>query len=211
MDDLKEKADQYKDKFMNKAASVDQKGKFFTYSKPLTDAIDNGKFFTRVTGILYYVMAVLFLVLPIYVAYEGISNDIFDNDFKDVVLALVAFATVSVSSWFSFQIFFNRKEQIENLDKNKGYLASSITSNFTRTIGECIGVFFALVGTSVSLLGLLIDGGDNMLTAFYMEGMGGGLVDVLFFPVAAFLIILFSRFFAEIINATADIARNTKK
>lgn len=211
MEDLREKTDQYKEQFMNKAASVDQKGKFFTYSKPLTDAIDEGTFFTRLTGILYYVISALFLVIPLYVAYQGIDNDIFDEPFKIVLLALVAFAAVSVASWFSFQIFFNRKQQIENLDRDKGYLASSITSNFIRTMGECIGVFFALVGTSVSLLGLVIEGGDNMLTAFYIEGMGGGIVDVLFFPVFAFLIILFSRFLSEIINATADIARNTKR
>ncbi|MDC0201805.1 hypothetical protein OAJ56_01030 [Flavobacteriales bacterium] len=211
MDDLKEKTDQYKDQFMDQAASVDQKGKFFTYSKPLTDAIDDGTFFTRLTGILYYIIAALFLVIPLYAAYEGIDNKIFKGKFVHVILSLIGFAAITVSCWFSFQIFFNRKKQIDNLDRNKGYLASSITSNFTRTIGECIGVFYAIAGTSVSLFGLLIDGGDNFLTAFYIGGMGGGIVDVLFFPVAAFLIILFSRFLSEIINATADIARNTKR
>ena len=209
MDDLKEKTDQYKEQFMSKAASVDQKGKFFTYSKPFTDAIDDGTFFTKISGILYYVISGLFLVIPLYAAYKGI--DIFKGQIADIILALAGFVAISISCWISFQIFFTRKSQIDNLDRNKGYLASSILSNLIRTMGECLGVFYAIAGTSVSVLGLLIDDGDKFLTAFGMEGRGGGIADVLFFPVMAFLIILFSRFLSEIINATADIARNTKR
>ena len=211
MEDFKEKADQYKDQFASKAASVDQKGKFFTYSKPFTDAIDDGTFFTRISGILYYVIAGLFLVIPLYAAYQGIDNKIFKGQFADVILALAGFVAISISCWISFQIFFARKSQIDNLDRNKGYLASSILSNLIRTTGESLGVFYAIAGTSVSVLGLLINGGDNFLSSFYVDGMGGGIADVLFFPVMAFLIILFSRFLSEIINATADIARNTKR
>ena len=78
-------------------------------------------------------------------------------------------------------------------------------------MGECAGVFHAIAGTVVSILGLLIKGGDNFLSGFYIEGMGGGIEDVIFFPVMAFLIILGTRLIAELINATADIARNTKR
>ena len=75
MDDLKEKADQYKDQFMSKASSVDQKGKFFTYSKPLTDAIDNGSLFTKGAGILYQMIGGLLLIFPLYLLYNAIFKD----------------------------------------------------------------------------------------------------------------------------------------
>ena len=201
----------YKEKIMEKANSVDQQSKFFTFSKPFTDSIDDGTFFTKFSGILYYVIAALFLILPLYIAYEGIDNNIFDAPFKYVFLALVGFAGMTISSWISFQIFLNRRNQIENLDRNKGYLSSAIASNFIRTMGECTGVFYAIVGTSLSIFGLFMKDADNVLSALYLEGMGGGIKDVIFFPIAAFLLILFSRFLSELINALPDIARNTKR
>jgi hypothetical protein len=211
MDDLKEKTDQYKEQFMNKAASVDQQSKFFTYSKPFTDAIDDGSLFIKFSKLLYQVIGVLFLAIPLYAAYKGIDGKIFDAPFKLVILTLVFFAAFTVSCWISFQIFFNRKDQFDDLDNSKGYLASSIVSNFTRTMGECMAVFWGLVGTTVSILGLLIDGGDNLLSGAGIEGMGGGIVDVLFFPLFAFFVLVFSRFVSEAIIALADIARNTKR
>jgi len=211
MEDLKEKTDQYKDQFMSKAASVDQKSKFFTFSKPFTDSIDDGSLFTKVSKLLYQVIGGLFLAIPLYAAYKGIDGKIFDAPFKFVILALVFFAAFSASCWISFQIFFNRKDQLDALDNTKGYLASSIVSNFTRTMGECVAVFWGIVGTTVSILGLLIDGGDNLLSAVFIEGMGGGIVDVIFFPLCAFFILVFSRFVSEAIIALADIARNTKR
>ena len=211
MEDLKEKTDQYKDKFMSKAASVDQKGKFFTYSKPFTDAIDDGSLFTKVSKLLYQVIGGLFLAIPLYAAYKGIDGKIFDAPFKFVILALVFFAAFSASCWISFQIFFNRKDQLDALDNTRGYLASSIVSNFTRTMGECVAVFWGIVGTTVSILGLLIDGGNGLLAGAGIEGMGGGIVDVIFFPLCAFFILVFSRFVSEAIIALADIARNTKR
>jgi len=211
MEDFKEKADQYKDQFASKAASVDQKGKFFTYSKPFTDAIDDGSIFVKIPKILYQVIGGLFLAMPLYLAYQGIDNKIFDAPFKYVILSLVMFAGFTVSCWISFQIFFNRKDQFDALDNSKGYLASSVMSNFVRTMGESYAVFCAIVGTTVSILGLLIDGGDNLLSAVSIEGMGGGIVDVLFFPLMAFIILVFSRFVSEVIISLADIARNTKR
>jgi predicted PurR-regulated permease PerM len=211
MEDLKEKTDQYKDQFMSKAASVDQKSKFFTFSKPFTDSIDDGSLFTKVSKLLYQVIGGLFLAIPLYAAYKGIDGKIFDAPFKFVILALVFFAAFSASCWISFQIFFNRKDQLDALDNTKGYLASSIVSNFTRTMGECVAVFWGIVGTTVSILGLLIDGGDGLLSGAGIEGMGGGIVDVIFFPLCAFFILVFSRFVSEAIIALADIARNTKR
>jgi predicted PurR-regulated permease PerM len=211
MDDFKEKTDQYKDQIMSKAKSVNQKGKFFTFSKPFTDAIDDGDLFTKVTKILYQVIGGLFLAIPLYVAYEGIDNNIFDAPFKFVILALIFFSAFTASCWISFQIFFNRKDQLDALDNTKGYLSSSIVSNFTRTFGECVAVFFAIVGLTTSIVGIVIDGSGNLLEAIGISGTGTAIVDIIFFPLMAFFILVFSRFVSEAIIALADIARNTKR
>ena len=69
MEDLKEKADQYKDQLMSKAASVNQESIFFTFSSPFTNSIDNGTIFTKFTGLIYSAVAIIFLCLPFYVLY----------------------------------------------------------------------------------------------------------------------------------------------
>ena len=211
MEDLKEKTDQYKDQFMSKAASIDQKSKFFTFSKPFTDSIDDGSLFTKISKLLYQVIGGLFLATPLYLAYEGIDNSIFDAPFKYVLLALVFFVAFTVSCWISFQIFFNRKDQLDDLDNTKGYLASSIVSNLTRTMGECISVFWAIVGLTTSIVGILFEGSDTLLGAIGMSGTGTAIADIIFFPLTAFFILIFSRFVSEAIIALADIARNTKR
>jgi len=211
MDDYKEKVDDYKDQLMSKAGTIDQKGKFFTYSKPFTDMIDDGTLFTKFTGFLYQVIGVLFMAAPLYLLYKGFDNDIFDAPFKFVMVALVFFAAFSVSCWISFQIFFNRKDQFKDLDRSKGYIATSITSNFTRTMGESVAVFWALMGTTLSLVGTIFDDAAELLSLLSISGTGNAFADIAFFPVTAFLLIVFSRFVSELINAVADIARNTKR
>ena len=79
VDDYKEKADEYKEKLMGKAASIDQKGKFFTCSKPLTDMIDDGTLFTKYAGIIYQLIGGLLLLFPLYLIYWGFDNDVFDS------------------------------------------------------------------------------------------------------------------------------------
>jgi hypothetical protein len=211
MDDYKEKVDDYKDQLMSKAASVDQKGKFFTFSKPLTDMIDNGTLFTKFTGLLYQVIGAIFLLIPLYVLYKGIDGNIFDAPFKYVLLAFVFFAAFSLSCWISFQIFFNRKDQFNDLDTSKGYIATAIASNFTSTMGEVIAVFWAIIGTLFSILAIIFDDAESFLGVLGMEGTGAAIADIVFFPVSAFCILIFSRFVSELINAMAEVARNTKR
>ena len=220
MEDFKEKADQYKDQFASKAASVDQKGKFFTYSKPLTDAIDDGSLFTKYAGILYQVIGGLLLIFPLYLLYQGIFEDkIFDAPFKLVLLYAVFFAGLAASCWISFQILFNRKDQFKDLDRGKGYIATSIASNFLRTMGECLAVLVATAGTPMAILALIFDDAESFVQMvigyaveiFPLAGFGNDFANIFYFPIAAFCILVLTRFIAELINATADIAKNTKK
>ncbi|MGY8989671.1 MAG: hypothetical protein ACKVJA_05390, partial [Flavobacteriales bacterium] len=150
--DYKEKADEYKDKLMSKATSIDQKGKFFTFSKPFTNMIDDGTLFTKYAGIIYQLIGGLLLLFPVYVAYLGFDNDVFDGKFKEVIVDLIFFSAFSISCWVSFQILFNRKDQFKDLDRSKGYIATAIASNFIRTAGESMAVFVAVIGAPMAIL-----------------------------------------------------------
>ena len=146
MEDLKEKADQYKDQFMSKASSVDQGSVFFTFSNPFTKSIDDGTIFTKFTGLIYSAVAIIFLCLPFYVLYEGFDNNIFDAPFK-YVFSYFIFCCI-YSCWVSFQILFNRKNQFQGLDRSRGYVATSIAANVVSTFGEILAVFWAVIGYS---------------------------------------------------------------
>ena len=223
VDDYKEKADEYKDKLMSKAASIDQKGKFFTCSKPFTDAIDDGSLFTKYAGIIYQLIGGLLLICPLYMIYLGFDNDVFEGEFKEVIVDLVFFSAFSISCWISFQILFNRKDQFKDLDRSKGYIATAIASNFIRTAGESIAVFVATIGTPIAILALIFDHAEGWLTTcmdcsvisnFYgmsQTGFGNDYANVFYFPVAAFCILVQTRFISELMNAIVEIARNTKR
>ena len=211
MEDLKEKADQYKDQFMSKAGSVDQGSVFFTFSNPFTKSIDDGTIFTKFTGLIYSAVAIIFLCLPFYVLYEGFDNNIFDAPFKYVFLAILFFAAFTFCCWVSFQILFNRKNQFQGLDRSRGYVATSIAANVVSTFGEILAVFWAVIGTVFSVLALIFDDASSFTSILGFEGMGSAIVDVIYFPITAFLILVFFRWAAELIVSLADIARNTRR
>ena len=220
--DYKEKADEYKDKLMSKATSIDRKGKFFTFSKPFTNMIDDGTLFTKYAGIIYQLIGGLLLLFPVYVAYLGFDNDVFDGKFKEVIVDLIFFSAFSISCWVSFQILFNRKDQFKDLDRSKGYIATAIASNFIRTAGESMAVFVAIIGAPMSILALLFDHAEDFiviwlpfsadLVSFLPEaGFGNDYANVFYFPVAAFCILVQTRFISELMNAIVEIVRNTKR
>lgn len=211
MEDLKEKADQYKDQLMSKAASVNQDSVFFTFSKPYSDSIDNGSLFTRTTGLFYQLIGALFLFWPFYVLYIDIDNGIFDSSFKYVMQWLFYFIAFTISCWISFQIFFSRKDKFKHLDRSKGYVATTIASNFIATLGESASVFIAIIGTTVSVIGIFTDNSFGILEYFGLSGTGTAIADLVVFPIIAFCFLLLTRWISEAIMSRADIARNTKK
>ena len=148
MDDYKEKVDDVKDKIMNKAASIDQKGKFFTFSKPFINMLDGSSFLIKYSSYLYILLALLCLWQPLNMGYHAIfepdasPSSIFDAKFMIILTWLIAFAAVAISWWISFQIFFSRRDRLKSSDQE--YPAHSIVANFVRTIGECYGVYIAL-------------------------------------------------------------------
>jgi hypothetical protein len=67
------------------------------------------------------------------------------------------------------------------------------------------------VGTTLSLAHLLFDDAPAYMQRHGLDGMGDKIQDLVYFPLMAFCILLFSRVISELIDATAEIARNTKK
>ena len=177
----------------------------------LQKSIDDGTIFTKFTGLIYSAVAIIFLCLPFYVLYEGFDNNIFDAPFKYVFLAILFFAAFTFCCWVSFQILFNRKNQFQGLDRSRGYVATSIAANVVSTFGEILAVFWAVIGTVFSVLALIFDDASSFTSILGFEGMGSAIVDVIYFPITAFLILVFFRWAAELIVSLADIARNTRR
>ena len=171
MDEYKEKVDDVKDKIMNKAASIDQKGKFFTFSKPFINLIDGKSFITKYTSYLYVLVGIFLLWKAIQAGIhtmfdsEDHPGSIFDAEFTIMINWLIGYAAVLLSFWIIFQLFFDRRNQLSTHDNSKGYSAVSVVSNFIRTTGEAIGTYFAIVGTVVAVLALLFTTGDEELIA----------------------------------------------
>ena len=60
--------------------------KFFTFIKPYLSFIDNGHLYRKPFSWLYSLLAVVNLILPIYIFYKAVDNNIFDTPAKFVIV-----------------------------------------------------------------------------------------------------------------------------
>lgn len=206
MEDYKEKVDDYKDQIMSKAASVDQQGIFFTYGRPLIDALDNGDALKKPLIILYYVMAAGLILYPLYLAYEAIFEmSFFKWPFIDVIGVTVVFAAFAFSSWMSFQIVWDRKNKnVESIKEGQRYLSTKIVTDLVKVIGECLAIIITITGTVGVIVGLLSDAAGEIVGS-------DGIFYLFMFPVIGYCILVGSKFMSETVIALTDIAQNTKK
>ena len=206
MDDYKEKVDDYKEQIMSKAASVDQQGKFFTYGRPLIDALDSGEALKKPLMILYYVMAAGLILYPLYLAYEAIFEmSFFKWPFIDVIGTTVVFAAFAFSSWMSFQIVWDRKNKnVESIEEGQSYLSTKIVTDLIKVLGECLATIITITGTVGVIVGLFSDAAGEVVDS-------EGIYYIFIFPVIGYLILLGSRFLSESVIALTAIAQNTKK
>lgn len=181
---------------------------FFHFSKPLTDSIDNGSFFKNPISWLYTVIAIIFLLIPFVIAFKG-----YDEGFFDYIglLHVIMWIILLLVCFIIFQIWINRKNQLLDLDGEKGFLSTTIMSNFISTCGECYGVVVGIGGTFFSLLSLFSDDLRSVTREFNSILPFGeiGLIGLIMFPVLGFIIVIVFRFFSELIMGIAQIARNT--
>ena len=181
---------------------------FYHFSKPFTDSIDNGSFFKKPISWLYSIIAYLILFTPFWSAFIAIDQNYFK--FEPLISVIVLIVLLFVC-FILFQIWINRKNQLLNFDGEKGFVSTTIMSNFISTLGECYGVVVAVFGFVFSLLSL-ITGEFAYLTREFSNVLPIGeigLVGIIIFPVLGFVIVITFRFFSELIMGIAQIARNT--
>ena len=186
---------------------------FLHFSKPYSDAIDNGTFFQKPTSWIYTLIGLLCLLGPLVVAVQAINNSFFDLEGEYVFMGLLFWVIYSLVSLISFQIWMNRKNKLLELDGSKGFLVTTIMANIISTAGECYGVVVGIMGFFASLCSLLFDEFRFITREFSGLLPFGeiGLVGLVLFPVVGYTIVISFRFVSELIMGIAQIARNTAK
>ncbi len=199
--------------------------KFFTFSKPFLNFIDSGNFFRKPFGWLYAIIAIVNLILPLFLLYFAIKENIFKADGKYILAFFMLWLIITFASWISFQLWWDRKSKIKDTSaENAEFVATPVFANFIQTLGEWLGTWLTIVGIGVALVGKLFDQGNMMGNmGDFGRGMGdnillsgffGGenlLLSLILIPVKGFLIVVFARFLAETSKAFAAIANNTKR
>jgi hypothetical protein len=194
--------------------SVKQKNNFFLhFSKPYTDAIDNGTFFQKPVSWIYALLGGLCLLFPIIIAAQAIDNHFFDTQSKYIIMGLLFWAIIIIVALINFQIWINRKNKLLKLDGSRGFLATTIMANVISTTGECYGVSVGILGFFASFLSLILEEFKYLTREFsdFLPFGEIGLVGLILFPILGYIIVISFRFFSELILGIAQIARNTAK
>ncbi len=188
--------------------------KFLTFIKPYLSYIDNGHFYRKPFRWLYTIFAIINLILPLYVFYVAIGNQIFDFPAKFIIVFLLVWIIIAFASWLSFQLWWNRKSKITNTSvEGAEFIATPIFSHLIQTIGEWLGTWVGIVGFGTALLTTIIFGDEG----YYLSRQIGfgflktGWLFIVLMPVYGFLIIVTTRFLAEQFRALSSIANNTRK
>jgi hypothetical protein len=159
-------------------------------------------------------MAVINLILPIYIFYKAVDNNIFDSTAKFVIVFLLVWIIIAFASWISFQLWWDRKTKVTTTSvEGDEFVATLVFSHFIQTLGEWFGTWIGIVGFSVALLTSIILGNEaNYLS--YQIGipfLKTGFLFIILMPIYGFLIIVGARFLAEQFRALSSIANNTRK
>lgn len=185
-------------------------GKFFTFIKPYLNYIDAGKLYKQPFKILYLIIAVLMLLFPLYALYELFSS-MRGASAGLVMIGIVAWLIIAGAGWFSFQFWWNRAGQISDTSKEGDeFVATPVISTLIQNTGEWFGSYLAVVGFLFCLLSVFI-GGANAGFLYRLTGMHTDVWGLISMPIAGFLIIVGSRWIAEMYRALVSIANNTKK
>jgi hypothetical protein len=188
--------------------------KFFTFIKPYLSFIDNGHLYRKPFSWLYVILAVINLLLPIYVFYQAIKNQVFDSPAKYVIVFLLVWIIIAFASWISFQLWWDRKSKVINTSiESDEFVATPVFSHFIQTLGEWIGTWIGIVGFGTALLTTIILGeeGNSLSEQLGFGFMEVGFLSIILMPIYGFLIIVATRFLAEQFRALVSIANNTKK
>lgn len=187
--------------------------KFFNFIQPYLQFIDNGNIYRKPFSWLYLLLAAVNLLFPFYVLYEAIDNNIFSADAKFIIVFLLVWIIIAAAGWISFQIWWDRKNKVTQTSaEGAEFVATPVFSHFIQTLGEWFGSWIAFVGFFAGLFSLIL-GSDaaSFLSAIGIGVVGGGIITIVVMPIVGFIVIIGSRFVAEMSRALAAIANNTAK
>lgn len=202
--------------------------------------IDNGEFFRKPLRWLYMVLAVFSLFVPFWLLYKAIYKAIDIGIFeyggaKSIFFFFFSWLFFLSAFLIGALIWRNRKEKVlEKFIEGSHFFAIPAFSHFMQTFGEYCGTVIAVTGAGFSLsstvffvffengtidiptLNFLLTLSSLLVRSLLVLGLpvnpvNMGIVGILVFPIIGYLVILFSRFFAEQIRVLAEIAINTKK
>ena len=188
--------------------------KFFTFINPYLSFIDNGHLYRKPFSWLYVLLAIINLLMPIYVFFQAVDNQIFAAPAKFVIVFLLVWIIIALAGWISFQLWWDRKSKVINISSvGDEFVSTPVFSHLIQTTGEWLGTWVAIVGFSVALLTTLIlgDEGDYLSRLLGLGFMKTGFLFIVLMPIYGFLIIVVTRFLAEQFRALSSIANNTRK
>jgi len=203
MSDLNNDGNNKKKKFEQMAEKS-----FFTFSRPYLDFIDKSKIYSLV----YFVMAIINLILPFVILYKVIDSGFFQLGAKFVFAFVLSWIVIVFACWIGFQLWWNRRKKIATIGTSE-FSATLIFSEILQTFGEWLGTLTAIIGAGAGLLASIFLGDDinYLFNVIGMGYMGFGPLVVIFGPILGFFFIIVFRFLAEQLRLLASLVNNTKE
>lgn len=179
--------------------------KLFKFVDPVLDFFDSGKICGKPIKWLYYLIGALCALFPIYLFVQMI--DAWDHmKGGDICLTLLMWLFLAVLFFWNALFWYKRAGQVgDDPGAEVKYVALPVVAYFVKNAGESFGIIFAGMGILMGLLTLFM--GRGMMDVF--GGLGASMIIIA--PIMGYLLVLFSRFCAERIEAYYDIANNTEK
>ena len=187
---------------------------FFNFSRPYLDFIGKGKIF----NLVYYVFAVISLLIPFAVIYVTIESGAFRLGAKYVFAIIFSWLVTIFASWIGFQLWWNRRSKIKDMEASE-FIATVSFSEVLQAFGEWLGTFIGIIGAGVGLISLIFLGNEAnyLFRLIGLNFMSYGAMVIIIGPIIGFFIIILFRFlaeqlrlFASLVNNTKDIATNLK-
>lgn len=179
--------------------------KLFGFIGSALDFVDSGRFFRDPFKWVYYLLGVTNFAIPLMLIVQ-LCNDAKYMPGKSIFMTILMIIFALAIAFFACVWWFKRGNALV-LDARAGsrFVAIPMISNLTQTFGEVIGLWVGAYGFIFVLVGFLFMGDE---VSYLTDGYG--LWCLIIFPVAGYLIVLFSRFLAELYLALASIANNTQ-
>ena len=183
--------------------------KFTQFIAPVLKTVDDGDFFRKPMSWLYFLMAIINLLIPLFILYKGIDSGVFSGGAKWVFGFILIWLFLAAACWVGFQIWWDRKDKVTTTSgEGDEFVSTPVFTHFLKTFGEWLGSFYAIAGFGVALIGSIFLSGGSIPG---LDMMGGGWINIIINPLLGYLIIVLFRFVAEQARALVQIANNTKK